>query len=354
MTRIGRFFARRIAAAVFTLLLLIALTFVVVTAVPSQPATFVYPQVLEQQLSPYQIAHAKHLLGADKPVTTRYFEYVEHLAQGDFGHQWSGAKLVHNDHLIEQPIGPQLLAASFVTLSIILGGGLIVLLVAVPLGLTAGARVGTWTDRLISLGALIGICTHPRVLGGVLIKLFAPHHSIPVAGYCPLLKSVPYCGSPVDWATHLILPWVTFALLFLALYVRIIRAGVDEALHEDYVRTARSKGAGEPRVLGRHVLPSVGLSVLTMVGMEVSTALGVCIYIETSFGFTGLGRLAVLTMGGAEATIDEPFTVAIVAMITIFVVVGNLVVDFLYAVLDPRAGTEPRRGRGKLAAGGII
>lgn len=352
MSRIGRFFVRRIAAAVFTLLVLIALTFLVVTAVPSQPATFVYPT--SPHLTGYQIKHADHLLGADKPVAVRYFEYVKHLAQGDFGHQWSGVTLVHNDHLIEQPIGPQLFAASFVTLSIILGGGLIVLLIAVPLGLTAGARVGTWTDRLISLGALVGICTHPRVLGGVLIKLFAPHHSIPVAGYCPLFRGDYLCGGPVDWATHLILPWVTFALLFLALYVRIIRAGVEEALHEDYVRTARSKGAGEPRVLTRHVLPSVGMSVLTMVGMEVSTALGVCIYIETSYSFYGLGRLAVLTMGGAEATIDEPFTVAIVAMITIFVVVGNLVVDFLYAVLDPRAGTEPRRGRGKLAAGGII
>lgn len=354
MRRVAQFFVRRIAAAIFTLLVLIALTFVVVTAVPSHPATFVYPQVLEQQLSPYQIKHANHLLGADRPVAQRYISYVAHLARGDFGHQWNGVKLVNNDHLIEQPIGPQLFAASFVTLSIILGGGLIVLLIAVPLGLTAGARVGTWTDRLISFGALLGICTHPRVLGGVLIKLFAPHHSIPVSGYCPLLKRVPGCGSPVDWATHLILPWVTFALLFLAIYVRIIRAGVDEALHEDYVRTARSKGAGEPRVLSRHVLPSVGLSVLTMVGMEVSTALGVCIYIETSFGFTGLGRLAVLTMGGAEATIDEPFTVAIVAMITLFVVIGNLVVDFLYAVLDPRADTEPRRSRRSVAAGGIV
>jgi peptide/nickel transport system permease protein len=351
--RVAQFFARRIAAAIFTVLVLIALSFVVVVAVPSNTAAFVYPNTFH--LSAYQIRQGNHLLGVDRPLPTRYFDYVEHLAQGDFGHQWGGAKLVHNDHVIEQPIGPQLFSATRETLSIILGGGLIVLLIAVPLGLTAGAKVGTWTDRLISLGALVGICTHPRVLAGILVKLFGPHQWMPTSGYCPLVKGhFDPCGGPVDWATHLILPWVTFALLFLALYVRIIRAGVDEAMHEDYVRTARSKGAGEPRVLTRHVLPSVGLGVLTMVGMEVSTALGVCIYIETSFNFNGLGRLALFTMGGAEASIDQPFTVAIVTMITLFVVIGNLVVDFLYSVLDPRAGTEPRRGRGKLAAGGII
>ena len=96
-------------------------------------------------------------------------------------------------------------------------------------------------------------------------------------------------AAPVDWATHLILPWLTFALLFLALYTRMIRASVAETIHEDFVRTARAKGASQTRVLARHVLPSAGLRVLTMVGMEIGTAIGVCIYIESAFSIDGLG-----------------------------------------------------------------
>lgn len=353
MTRVVRYLARRVAAGAFTVLLLVALTFLVYRAVPSQPASFIYPRV--QHINDYQIQHANHLLGLDRPLSVQYADYVWHLAQGDVGRFWSGAQLVNNDRLVEQPIGPTLFAGMRVTLSIILGGAFIVVLLAIPLGLTAGARVGTWTDRVISIGALIGVCAHPRVLSLILIRFFGPKNWIPVGGYCPLVKgSRDICGGPVDWASHLLLAWFTFALLFLALYVRIIRAGVADTLHEDYVRTARSKGAGEPRVLGRHVLPSVGLSVLTMVGMEVSTAIGICIYLETSFNYNGLGRMALQAMGGAEATVDLPFTLAIVTMITLFVVVGNLAVDLLYAVLDPRAADEPRRGRVRAAAGSVF
>jgi peptide/nickel transport system permease protein len=151
-----------------------------------------------------------------------------------------------------------------------------------------------------------------------------------------------------------VLPWLTFALLFLAIYTRMIRVSVAETLHEDFVRTARAKGAGEARVLRVHVLPSATLRVLTMVGMEIGTAIGVCVYIETVYGVGGLGRLAVQAMGGATTSIDLPLTVGVVALITLVVVVGNLIVDVLYAVLDPRAGRETTLSRDKSLAGGVI
>jgi peptide/nickel transport system permease protein len=103
-----------------------------------------------------------------------------------------------------------------------------------------------------------------------------------------------------------------------------------------------------------HVLPSASLRVLTMVGMEIGTAIGICIYIESAFGMQGLGKEAVLAMGGAASNIDLPFTLAIVTLITLVVVVGNLVVDVLYAVLDPRAGRETARGRTKTLVGGVF
>jgi peptide/nickel transport system permease protein len=156
------------------------------------------------------------------------------------------------------------------------------------------------------------------------------------------------------WSEHLILPWLTFALLFLALYTRMVRISVAETLHEDFVRTARAKGLPERRVLQSHVLPSASLRVLTMVGMEIGTAIGVCIYVEAAFRFNGLGRQAVIAMGGASFGIDLPFTLAIVFLIAVIVIVGNLAVDLLYAVLDPRAGRETARGREKPLVGGVF
>jgi peptide/nickel transport system permease protein len=354
MRRVLGFAARRLAAAIFTLLLLVAIVFVVYWALPSTPATFVYPAA--QQLTPYQIANANHLLGVDRPKIVQFGDYVAHLAHGDLGHEWTGTELVPGNKLVQVPVGGILYPAVGATLSIILGGAFLVLLLAVPLGALAGSRVGSLGDRTISIIALVAVCTHPMVLGSVLQRGFTSLHLPwpPLDGYCPLFSHTAGCGGPTDWAGHLVLPWFTFALLFLALYTRMIRVSVAETLHEDFVRTARAKGAGEARVLRRHVLPTAGLRVLTMVGMEVGTAIGVCVYIETVYHVGGLGRLAVLAMGGATTSIDLPLTLGVVGLITLVVVVGNLIVDILYAVLDPRAGRESTLNRDKSLAGGVI
>lgn len=365
MTRILSFLIRRVAAALFTLLALLLITFVVYWAIPSSPEGFVYP--FAQHLSSYQIHHADHLLGVDRSKPTQYFDYLWRLAHGDFGGDWQSGRLVDNTKFVMTPIGPQIWQLARKTLSIIFGGALLVLLFAVPLGSYAGSKIGSIGDRTISTASLVGICTHPMVLGLILSTEFGAAHLgwLPSGGYCPFLKPhnglAPQfnsdgsitCGGPKDWAIHLILPWITFALLFLALYTRMVRASVADTLHEDYVRTARSKGATELRVMRSHVLPSAGLRVLTMVGMEVGTAIGICIYIEAAFNIGGLGQQAILEMGGATATINLPYTLAIVTVITLIVIAGNLIVDLLYAVLDPRVGRETGRGQ-KAFAGGII
>jgi peptide/nickel transport system permease protein len=134
----------------------------------------------------------------------------------------------------------------------------------------------------------------------------------------------------------------------------MIRASVAETIHEDFVRTARAKGASQTRLLARHVLPSAGLRVLTMVGMETGTAIGVCIYIESAFSIDGLGRLAVQTLGGGGFALILPSTLIIVVLITLIVVIGNLVVDALYAVLDPRVGLQQGEQRTKSLVGGVF
>jgi peptide/nickel transport system permease protein len=133
----------------------------------------------------------------------------------------------------------------------------------------------------------------------------------------------------------------------------MIRTTVADTLHQDYIRTARAKGAGETRVMTRHVLPNAGLRILTMVGMEIGTAIGVCIYIEAAFGISGLGSMAVTAMFGTVA-LDLPLILAVVVVITAIVVIGNLAVDLLYAFIDPRAGQALRDKETKSLAGGVI
>ena len=353
MRRMLSFFVRRLAAAMFTLITMITLTFILFWAIPSEPAGFVYPAA--QHLSDYQLKHAHHLLGTDKPLIEQYGDYLSRLLRFDFGNQWSGAQLLENTKLTLTPIGPQLGSAVPQTLSIILGGALLVVLLAVPLGAISGRRVGSLSDRTISLLALVGICLHPMVVGLILRTVFGNQLGwVPPTGYCPLVRdSTSLCGGPVDWASHLVLPWITFALLFLALYTRMIRATVAQTLTADYVRTARAKGVGETRVMTRHVLPNASIRVLTMVGMEVGTAIGVCAYIETAYNMNGLGREAIFTMIG-QGGLDLPLILGIVTVITLIVVLGNLLVDALYAVVDPRVRFGAQETRTKSLAGGVI
>jgi peptide/nickel transport system permease protein len=363
MRRAITFLVRRLVTAAFTVLALIAITFVVYWALPSTPAVFVYPS--SQHLTDYQIANANQLLGLDKPKVVQYGDYVWGLLHGDFGHAWTGTQLVGNK-LEQQPVGPVVFPELRVTLSIILGGAALVVLLAIPLGTFTGTRVGSIGDRAVSWVTLIGICTHPLVLGALLSLYFGFEHLnwLPGGGYCqlggarsftaPSGQTFAGCGGLREWAMHLILPWITFALLFIALYTRMIRASVADTLHEDFVRTARAKGASEARVLRSHVLPSASLRVLTMVGMEIGTAIGVCIYIETAFGMLGIGRQAVFSMGISVGGIDLPIMLGIVTLITLVVVIGNLIVDSLYAVLDPRSSRETARGGAKSPVAGVF
>jgi peptide/nickel transport system permease protein len=353
--RLARYVIRRLAAALLTLLTLIAITFVIYWALPASPAQFVYPQA--QTLTAYQVSHANHLLGLDRSKPVQYLDYLKQLAHGDIGRSWGGSQLVDNKRLEQPALGPTLYPGLRITLSIILGGAALVLLLAVPLGAYTGMRIGSFGDRIVSTTTLVGICTHPMVLGLVLATLFGAGHLgwVPTYGYCPIARGdTDTCGGLGDWSLHLALPWLTFALLFLALYTRMIRASVADTLHEDYVRTARAKGASSARVVGHHVLPPATLRVLTMVGMEIGTAFGICIYIESAFGMTGLARQAVFAMGGATSQIDLPFTLGIVVLVTLIVVIGNFLVDLLYAVFDPRTGRESARGSDKPLLGGVF
>jgi peptide/nickel transport system permease protein len=225
--------------------------------------------------------------------------------------------------------------AAPVTASLVFGGAFLWMVLAVPIGILSALKPRSLMDRSAMIFVLLGISMPVVVIGLVLQYTFGFWWPIlPNAGYCTIINTPPgaTCGGVVAWFQHLILPWVTFAILFTAIYVRMVRANVMDTLGEDYVRTARAKGAPEPRVMRKHVLRNALLPVVTMLGMDIGLALGGAIFTETIFGLPGLGRLAVQ----AVFNFDLPTVEGVVVFATLAIIIFNLVVDILYAFIDPR------------------
>ena len=232
-----------------------------------------------------------------------------------------------------QPVMDILGDAMPVTLSLIGGGALLFLLIAIPIGILSALRPRSLFDRAAMVVVLIGVSAHPAWIGLILSYFLGYRWNItPIGGYCDFVNPSLGCGGAVQWAHHMLLPWLTFALLFAALYARMTRASVIETLDEDYVRTARAKGAPRWLVLRSHVFRNAALPVVTMLGMDVGLAFGGSVFVEQVFGLPGMGRLAVTAL----ARRDLPVIMGVVLAVTVAIVVFNLVVDLLYAWLDPR------------------
>jgi peptide/nickel transport system permease protein len=231
-----------------------------------------------------------------------------------------------------------------VTASLVLGGAVLWLLLAFPIGLLSALRPRSLLDRGLMLLVLVGVSAHPVWLGLIFSYVFGVRlHAFPVGGYCDFHynpASTSLCGGPRYWAYHMFLPWLTFALLFAALYARMIRASLLEALEEDYVRTARAKGAGTFRVMRAHVLRNSLMPVVTMIGMDVGVAFGGALFIETVFELPGMGRLLVRSLANG----DLPMIMGIVLVVSLAVVLANLLVDLLYSVIDPRVRIRGKGG----------
>jgi peptide/nickel transport system permease protein len=180
---------------------------------------------------------------------------------------------------------------------------------------------------------LVGVSAHPIWIGLILAYVFGFRlHVFPITGYCDFVNPSTDCGGAVQWAYHLCLPWLTFALLNAALYVRMIRANTLETMIEDYVRTARAKGAPEWLVLRSHILRNALLPVATMLGMDIGLAFGGAVFTETVFGLPGLGQTAVAGLNNY----DIPTVEGVIVFATVAIIVFNLLVDLLYAWIDPR------------------
>jgi peptide/nickel transport system permease protein len=217
----------------------------------------------------------------------------------------------------------------------VFGGAVLWLSLSIPVGILSALRPRSIMDRVTMTLVLIGISAHPVWIGLIFSYVFGYKLGLtPIAGYCNFFPGTvgAQCEGPVQWAYHLILPWCTFMILFAALYVRLIRANVMETMNEDYVRTARAKGASQRRVMVQHVLRNSMLPVVTILGMDLGLALGGAIFTEGIFNLPGLGHEIIQAYGRA----DLPLITGIVVFSTIAVIVFNFLVDVTYGFLDPR------------------
>jgi peptide/nickel transport system permease protein len=217
----------------------------------------------------------------------------------------------------------------------VFGGAVLWLSLSIPVGILSALRPRSIMDRITMTLVLIGISAHPVWIGLIFAYVFGYKLGLtPISGYCNFFPGTvgAQCEGPMNWAYHLVLPWCTFMILYAALYVRLIRANVMETVNEDYVRTARAKGASERRVMVQHVLRNSMLPVVTILGMDLGLALGGAIFTEGIFNLPGLGHEVILAYGRA----DLPLITGIVVFATIAVIVFNLLIDVTYGFLDPR------------------
>jgi peptide/nickel transport system permease protein len=292
--------------------------FVLFFVAPHDPAR----TIAGRQATAQTIALVRHRLGLDQPILEQYWHFLVGLLHGDLGYSYYNS----------EPVRSLIFARLPVTLSLTVGGAILWLILGVGIGVMAARRPRSLFDRTATVFVLGGL-SMPTFLVGLLllyVLFFRLHlagvNAFPGGGY------VPFTQSPAQWAQHLVLPWLTLALVSAATYSRLTRGSLLEVLGEDYVRTARSKGLSERRVVYRHALRSALTPVVTQLGIDVGALLGGAIITEDVFGLPGLGQEAVQSV----TTEDLPVIVGIVLLASFFVVVANIVVDLLYAVLDPR------------------
>jgi peptide/nickel transport system permease protein len=316
-----RYLLRRVAWAVVLFVAATFATYLIFYVIPSDPARVVAGRSATQA----QIAEARHYIGSDRPIVVQYARFLKRLVVD---------RSLGQSFLTRQSVNSTVFAAARRSASIVVGGAILWLLISIPIGVLSALRPRSLLDRAAMGFVLVGVSAHPVWIGLVFSYLIGYKLGwTPITGYCTVVHHADAgCGGPTQWFSHLILPWITFALVYAALYVRLIRANVLETMHADFVRTARAKGASEWRVLRAHILRNAMLPVVTVLGLDVSLAIGGAIFTESVFSIQGLGVTAL----SGYTNSDLPITIGIVVFATICVIVANLIVDIAYAYIDPR------------------
>ncbi|WP_295699353.1 ABC transporter permease [Lapillicoccus sp.] len=316
-----RFALARFGAAVFVLVSISVLVFLIFFATPGvDPAARIAGRNADQAT----LAQVQAEFGLDQPLPVRYALMMKHLfVDRDL------TSFVNRGVLVI----PQIVHAVPVTLSLVLGAAVLWMVVGVAMGTLAAAWRGRAADPLIVLVGVVGVSIPVYWLGEVVNLVTQSRLHDSVFSWVPPLGYVPLTQNPAQWALRLLFPWLTLAVLYAGIYARVLRSEMMGALDEDYVRTARAKGVSERRILIKHALRCSLIPIVSLFGLDFGALVGgSALLTEVVFGLPGVGRLTYTAL----QNLDLPVILGTVLYAAFFVVLSNALVDLVYAALDPR------------------
>ncbi|BAT59478.1 glutathione transport system permease protein GsiC [Variibacter gotjawalensis] len=304
---------RRIAATIPVMGFVALFVFSLLYVAPGDPAAV----IAGDQATPQDIERIRQSLGLDRPFLIRFGEWVWQLMQGNLG------KSIFTGLPVSQLIGQRLEP----TISLMIVTLIMSIMIAVPMGVIAAWKAGTFLDRLIMAFAVFGFSVPVFVVGYLLAYVFALEFGwFPVQGYTPIARGF------WAWLDNLILPSIALGCVYIALIARITRATMLEVLQQDYVRTARAKGLGQRSILFLHALKNAAVPIVTVIGIGIALLIGGAVVTESVFAIPGLGRLTV----DAILRRDYPVIQGVVLFFSFIYVIVNLLIDIAYTFLDPR------------------
>jgi peptide/nickel transport system permease protein len=329
------FIIRRLATTIFLLVVVSMITFAIFFLIPrlaGQNAYELAAQYVGRNPTRSAIMQMEAKLGLNEPLAVQYWQFLKGIVAG--AHYNDGPSQTYcpppcfgYSFRSQQPVWPQLVSALPVTVSLAIGAAAGWLTGGVAIGVLSALRRGSLFDRLSMGVALAGVSLPIFFTGLISLELFSYKWA--------LFPNVQYVGitqNPLLWARNLVLPWITLAFLYAALYARLTRAGMLETMGEDFIRTARAKGLPERTVVIHHALRAALTPILTIFGMDLGLLLGGAVLTETTFSLPGLGQFTILAIRNQ----DFPEIMGVVMLAAFFIVVANMLVDILYAVVDPR------------------
>ncbi|MFD8411352.1 MULTISPECIES: ABC transporter permease [unclassified Streptomyces] len=322
------YLARRLLALAGVLLAIAAVTFLIFYVLPSDPAA----AACGKTCSPERLADVRAYLGLDQPLWRQFGDFLtgiftgRTLGTGQYAVRCDFPCLGYS-YENSLPVWDLLMDRLPVSASLALGAAVLWLLLGLGAGVTAALRKDTATDKALMVGA-VAAASLPVYFTSVMLI----YGVIRIAGLLPYPSYQALTDDPLGWAANLLLPWTALALLYAAMYARQSRGSMIEAMAEPYIRTARAKGMPERTVVVKHGLRSGMTPILTIFGMDLGGLLAGAVITESIFGLPGIGRL----FYGALVSSDQPVVLGVTLLAAFFIVVANLVVDLLYAVVDPR------------------
>ncbi|WP_103105632.1 ABC transporter permease [Brevibacillus reuszeri] len=309
----GGYLLKRIVSLLPVLLVVAIVDFIIIHLTPGDPASV----MLGSQATEEELAKLREQLGLTLPIYTRFFQWIIGILQGDLG--WSIFMDMPVTEAIWEHLGP--------TLSLTILAEIIAILFAIPLGVMAANRRGSWMDQSFMTFAMLGISLPSFWIGLNLILLFAVQFNwLPAAGYQPLSSGI------FNHLKYLIMPAISLGIMQGALIARMTRSSMLEVLNENYIRTAEAKGLKMWIVTYKHALRNAFIPILTVIGLSFATLVGGAVVTETVFNIPGIGKLIVNSVLRRDYEVIQG-TVLMIAAAYVFI---NLIVDILYAYIDPR------------------